>query len=118
LLIGFIGGWAAGALGLGGGVIYNPALLALGVPPKVSSATGMYIVTFSTFASCCIFMIAGSLTMDYALWIGAWGVLGAIAGLLIVDWLMKKLGRQSIIVIVLTVVLGISVIIVPVFGGL
>ena len=31
LFIGFAGGFAAGAFGLGGGSIYNPALLALGV---------------------------------------------------------------------------------------
>lgn len=31
LIIGFVGGFAAGAFGLGGGSIYNPALLALGV---------------------------------------------------------------------------------------
>jgi len=31
IIIGFGGGFAAGAFGLGGGSIYNPALLALGV---------------------------------------------------------------------------------------
>jgi uncharacterized membrane protein YfcA len=31
IVIGFGGGFAAGAFGLGGGSIYNPALLALGV---------------------------------------------------------------------------------------
>jgi uncharacterized membrane protein YfcA len=33
LAMGFGGGWVAGALGLGGGVIYNPMLLQMGVPP-------------------------------------------------------------------------------------
>ena len=33
ILIGFFGGLVAGALGLGGGVIYNPVLLTMGVPP-------------------------------------------------------------------------------------
>ena len=46
--IGFVGGLVAGALGLGGGSIYNPALLSLGVHPKVSGATGMYLVLYST----------------------------------------------------------------------
>lgn len=36
LYIGAIGGWVAGALGLGGGSIYNPALLALGCNPRVA----------------------------------------------------------------------------------
>ncbi len=55
LILGFVGGWVAGALGLGGGCVYNPALLALGIPPKVSSATGLYLVTFSKIASVLIY---------------------------------------------------------------
>jgi uncharacterized membrane protein YfcA len=61
LTLGFCGGWVAGALGLGGGVIFNPLLLAMGVPPKVSSATGMYIITFSKIATCVIYLIYGLL---------------------------------------------------------
>lgn len=59
LILGFAGGWVAGALGLGGGAIFNPALLALGVPPKVSSSTGLYLVCFSKIASCFIYYLAG-----------------------------------------------------------
>ena len=47
LVLGFAGGLVAGALGLGGGSAYNPALLAMGIPPRVASATGLYLVTFS-----------------------------------------------------------------------
>lgn len=54
LLLGFAGGWVAGALGLGGGSIYNPALLSLGVHAQVAGATGMYLVLFSTVNSCVI----------------------------------------------------------------
>jgi hypothetical protein len=33
ILLGFMGGMLAGALGLGGGVIFNPVLLTMGMPP-------------------------------------------------------------------------------------
>lgn len=56
-----MGGWVAGALGLGGGSIFNPLLLTMGVPPKVSSATGMYLVTFSKVAACLIYYLSGEL---------------------------------------------------------
>ena len=59
LVLGFAGGWVAGALGLGGGSIYNPALLAMGIPPKVSSATGLYLVLFSTIASVTVQFLNG-----------------------------------------------------------
>ena len=47
----FFGGWVSGALGLGGGSIFNPLLLGLGCPPKVASSTGMYMMIWSTGAS-------------------------------------------------------------------
>lgn len=59
--IGFVGGLVAGALGLGGGSIYNPALLSLGVHPKVSGATGMFLVLFSTVNTCLINFLNGFL---------------------------------------------------------
>lgn len=31
--VAFIGGWVSGALGLGGGAIFNPVLLSMGIPP-------------------------------------------------------------------------------------
>ena len=55
----FLGGWVAGALGLGGGSIFNPLLISMGVPPKVSSATGMYLVTFSKISACLIYVLSG-----------------------------------------------------------
>lgn len=33
IVLGFMGGLLAGALGLGGGVIFNPVLLTMGLPP-------------------------------------------------------------------------------------
>jgi uncharacterized membrane protein YfcA len=56
-ILGFVGGFVAGALGLGGGSIYNPVLLSLGVPPKTSSATGMYLVGYSTVAASFVYIL-------------------------------------------------------------
>ena len=54
---GFCGGLIAGALGLGGGVIYNPVMLMLGLPPVVSAASGLYLVTFSKIATTVVYII-------------------------------------------------------------
>ena len=116
--LGFGGGWVAGALGLGGGVIFNPLLMSLGVPPKVSSATGMYMITFSKIATCTIYFVNGKLIPDYALWIACWSMLGSVIGLRGANIYMAKSERQSIIVLFLTIVLALSVIGVPIFGGL
>lgn len=118
LLIGFIGGWVAGALGLGGGAIFNPALLSLGVPPVVSSATGMYLVCYSKIASCFVYALNGQLDIDYCLWIGLWSVISSALSLYAADWYMRKFKRQSIIVWILTFILGLSAVAVPIFGGI
>lgn len=55
----FFGGWVSGALGLGGGAIFNPVMLSMGIPPQVSSATGMYMVLFSNFGSSLTYSIYG-----------------------------------------------------------
>jgi uncharacterized membrane protein YfcA len=55
MCLGFFGGFLAGAFGLGGGVIFNPILLTLGMPPKVASASGAYLIFFSKISSCLIY---------------------------------------------------------------
>ena len=83
--IGLLGGVVAGALGLGGGSIYNPALLTMGVHPKVSGATGMYLVLFSTVNTCLLNYLNGFLNPSYAVWIGLWSLLGSFIGMRLTD---------------------------------
>ena len=114
--LGFGGGWVAGALGLGGGVIFNPLLISLGVPPKVSSATGMYLILFSKIATSVLYVVFGQLQMDYGLWIAFFSTIGAMLGLKGANWYMRKFKRQSIILFFLAFILFISTIGVPFFG--
>lgn len=88
-----MGGWVAGALGLGGGSIFNPLLLTMGVPPKVSSATGMYLVTFSKVAACLIYYLSGELRVDFAVWIACWATVGSVIGLYCINIYMDRVGR-------------------------
>jgi len=110
LLLGFGGGFVAGALGLGGGVIFNPYLIGMGVPPKVSSSTGMYLVLFSTLAASVVYITADMLDFGYGFWVAAWSVIGSIIGLYGANWYMKKFGRQSIIVISLSIILFLAMV--------
>ena len=116
ILIGFIGGLVAGALGLGGGSIYNPALLALGVHPKSSGATGMFLVLFGTINTCLINFLNGFLDIEYALWISTFSLLGSIGGMFATDYVVKITGKPSIMVWILVAVFIISTIATPIFG--
>ena len=115
--IGFVGGLVAGSLGLGGGSIYNPALLSLGVHPKVSGATGMFLVLVSTINTCLINYLNGFLNFYYACWISAFSLIGSIIGMMATDRVVKMTGKPSIMVWVLVFVFVISTITTPIFGG-
>ena len=112
----FLGGWVSGALGLGGGAIFNPLLLSMGVPPKVASATGMYMIIFSTGASTFSYLLNGMLDVGYGLWVGGFCVIGTIIGMQLLDRIMLKFDRQSPLVMLLAFIMGISAIAVPYFG--
>lgn len=115
ILIGSFCGGVVGALGLGGSVVFNPVLLGLGVRPRVSSATSMYITLFGAASRTLVFLTMGVVNIPYAGLLGVCGILGIVGGLTLIKRLLAKFERPSIIVFVLAVVLGLSAIMVPVF---
>jgi len=116
VIFALLGGWVSGALGLGGGAIFNPLLLSLGVPPAVASSTGMYMIMFSTAGSSITYIVFGTLNVPFGLWIGVWCAIASLIGLYILNKVVKKFDRQSPIVFLLTFVLGLSALLVPVFA--
>lgn len=93
ILLGFMGGLLAGALGLGGGVIFNPVLLLMGLPPQVSGACSLYLVCFSKIASCLVYILNGKMNIFYALWVGLWASTGGVLGSLCLILYLKYKGR-------------------------
>lgn len=90
----------------------------MGSPPKVASASGLYLVTFSKIASTLVYYLNDQLDIAYGLWIGFWSCIGMVIGILGTQVYMKRTGRQSIIVWCLVFVFVLSVISIPIFGGL
>jgi uncharacterized membrane protein YfcA len=76
LTIASIGGGFASSVGLGGGIVFNPILIGMGVPPTVTASTGMYMIMFSAFSISLTFWLFGSLDVRFALWIGLWSSIG------------------------------------------
>jgi uncharacterized membrane protein YfcA len=116
LIFSFLGGWVSGALGLGGGAVFNPLLLSMGVPPRVSSATGMYMIIFSTAASTLSYYLNGLLIFNYGLFVGFFCVLGTYIGMVLLEKMMGKQNKQSYLVFLLSFVLGLSAVAVVFFG--
>lgn len=93
VIFSFFGGWVSGALGCGGGSIFNPVLLSFGVPPKVASASSMYMIMFSTGASTMTYIINGMLDFTYGPWVGAFCLVGTFLGMQALQLFMKKMNR-------------------------
>lgn len=113
-MIGSIGGGLASSVGLGGGIVFNPVLIGMGVPPTVAASTGMYMIMFSAFLNSLTFWLFDNLNLPYASWIGLWSSLGIAIFLSVIGSIIKKYGRQSIIVFILGAVIALSTIVVPV----
>ena len=111
-----VGGLLAGAFGLGGGAIFNPVLLTLGLPPQVSAATGLYLVTYSKVATSLVYFLNGEMNIGYALWLGFWSVFGSITGSACAWLYMKIAGRQSIIIWMLVAMFVVQIIAIPAVG--
>ena len=116
LSLGLGGGFLAGAFGLGGGVIFNPVLLTMGLPPQVAAATGLYLVTYSKIATSLVYFLNGEMNVFFALWIGLWAVIGGVLGAACTWLYMKISGRQSIIIWMLVAMFIIEIIVIPLVG--
>lgn len=116
--IGFAGGLIAGALGLGGGSIYNPAFLYLGIHPKVSGATGMFLVMISTVNSVLLDTLNGYELWGFALFTAVFALVGSFGGMLGTDALVRATGRPSVFVWMLVAIFGITTIGMPISGGI
>ena len=106
----------SGALGLGGGAIFNPLLLNLGIPPVVASATAMYMIIYSTGASTLSYALSGSIDTQVAAWSGLWCMIATLVGMHVLNKWLKHSRRHSILVFLLCFILLLSAISVPIFG--
>ena len=109
----FTVGVLASALGLGGGVVFNPLLIELGVPPQISSATGMFLVLFASLSNSILYSLAGMMYYRWAIWQGIFTLFGSYAGLKLINDAVKKTGRVSIIVFLLALIIILSAVVIP-----
>ena len=102
--VGGLAGFLCGLLGVAGGSIIVPALVALGVDPKKASASTALVVIFSSLTG---FLSHLSLAMDYGLL--GWTAAGSAAGAALGSWLLAdRLDGRRVKPLVGLVLLGIA----------
>merc|ERR1719223_2230517 len=92
-----LAGFFAGMFGIGGGIVKGPLMLAMGVHPKVSSASSACMILFTSFTATTSFVVFGLLDMEYAAICLALGFVATLAGQIGLFYLMEKFQRNSYI---------------------
>lgn len=109
---GFLGGF----LGIGGGIIMGPLLLELGVHPEVSQATTAMFVFLSSSLATIRFMVMGKAMPMYCLWFTSWVILATFVGQTVVDYVLRRWKRSSLIVLSIAAIIAFSLVMMTVVG--
>ena len=100
IAITFCTGMLATLSGASGGIILNPLLLGRGLDPQQTSATSTVIMFVMASCSALEFLMSGKVKPILAtLMLVTFA--GSVIGMTLVTWLIKALGRQSILVFLL-----------------
>ena len=88
------GGFLGGLLGLGGGVIFVPVLLAGGVPPHIAVATSSFIIIFTSVSGSLGRLLYGSILWGYVFALA----IGTVSGARLGAKKVKKISSQKVLI--------------------
>ena len=111
--IGFIAGFIAGTIGIGGGVVLGPILLDLGIHPIVGTVTTNFLVLITSSSTTFQFILFKMLNYEYGFFCIIFSALGSYCGTYLVNTYVKRTGKQSFIVLILFFVVVISAVVLP-----
>lgn len=151
-LAAFVTGALSGLFGIGGGLLLNPVLLQIGIPPQVHNAHGIrilnlaapyslvpgtsesqhfYSIYLQTAAATSSFMVlfCASMSMVQFILLGVEGIgqasiyagicfVASVIGVAVIERAIRKSGRVSLIVFLVTAIMALSTVIVTCFGAL
>lgn len=102
--IGLAGGVASGALGVGGGAIFVPALvLLLGVEQHEAQGVSLFVVVVASLGGAWAHYRQGTVDMRAARWIAPAALPGAVAGAVVAGWLSGR-SLQVVFAAILTAI--------------
>lgn len=98
-------GLIAGMFGVGGGIIKGPLMLALGVLPEVAAATSATMIFFTAGSASIVYLSFGGVKWDYGVVLMMTGFAVTFAGQMFTYYIIEALGRRSIIIIAMALLL-------------
>jgi uncharacterized membrane protein YfcA len=103
----------AGLLGIGGGLIFGPLLLELGLNPIVSTATSNFLVLFTSSSTSLQFILLGVMNFKYGFICTICSTLGSYLGTVAIQRLLERTGRASILIFSMAMVEAVSSVCIP-----
>ncbi|GJM92909.1 hypothetical protein PR202_ga09415 [Eleusine coracana subsp. coracana] len=110
-------GVMSGLFGIGGGLLLNPVFYHIGVPPKTSSATVMFMVLFSSSMSTVQFIILGVSGIESALAYAVVCFVASVVGLVVIEGAIRRSGRVSLIVFAVATIMALSAAVIACSGA-
>ncbi|KAK1667876.1 hypothetical protein QYE76_056035 [Lolium multiflorum] len=117
-LAAFVTGSLSGLFGIGGGLLLNPVLLQIGIPPQTAAATSSFMVLFCASMSMVQFILLGMEGIGEAAVYAGICFIASLTGVILIARAVKKSGRVSMIVFLVTAIMALSTVIVTCFGAL
>uniref|UniRef100_I1NSA2 Sulfite exporter TauE/SafE family protein n=1 Tax=Oryza glaberrima TaxID=4538 RepID=I1NSA2_ORYGL len=137
-LAAFVTGALSGLFGIGGGLLLNPVLLQIGIPPQSvvfcrvhDSCSSITILDLQTAAATSSFMVlfCASMSMVQFILLGMQGIgeasvyagicfVASVVGAVVIERAIRKSGRVSLIVFLVTGIMAVSTVIITFFGAL
>mmetsp|Transcript_7599 Transcript_7599/g.16336 ORF Transcript_7599/g.16336 Transcript_7599/m.16336 type:complete len:568 (+) Transcript_7599:131-1834(+) len=117
-VISCIAGFLGGLVGIGGGIVFGPVLLELGLHSEAVQATSAVFVLLSSSIATVQFALLGHIMYQYVLWYGMVAVAGTILGQICTEYFLRLTGRSSIIILSIAVSLGVSMLLTAWIGVL
>jgi uncharacterized membrane protein YfcA len=111
-----VAGILGGLLGIGGGMVMGPLLVELGMLGQTTSATTSVTVFLTSSSAALQFILLDMMLLDYAAWYLCVGVLATLVGQTVVDMIVKKYKRASIIILTIAIVIIIATVLMMTAG--
>eukprot|EP01096_Ripella_sp_DP13-Kostka_P015630 TRINITY_DN7404_c0_g1_i1.p1 TRINITY_DN7404_c0_g1~~TRINITY_DN7404_c0_g1_i1.p1 ORF type:complete len:486 (+),score=176.26 TRINITY_DN7404_c0_g1_i1:120-1577(+) len=109
--ISVLAGVAAAFLGVGGGMVKGPLLLAMKAIPQVAVTTSSFMILFTSSSTSIQFIILGKIDILLGIWYFFIGLVGSILGNYGVGYMVKRYKKQSYVGFLLTFCLIFSAVI-------
>jgi len=116
LFSGFIAGIAAGFLGIGGGMIKGPMMLALEIEAEEMAATSSLMILMTSSATSIQYIAMGVMPITEFVVFSSVGFVSFLIGINFLRWLVKKMGNRSMFLYALALLIFISAVLMSVVG--